>query len=97
MKINIYCSSTLILSCKPLQGILKRTIGSVNINDEEHYFEYLLHGSYLQLTQTPIKSCVRNYTRIYNPSSIIDILYKYYKSKKVIHENIYLLLMVMIA
>ena len=77
------------ISCKPLQGILKRTIGSVNINDEEHYFEYLLYGSYLQLTQTPIKSCVRNYTRIYNPSSIIDILYKYYKSKKVIHENIF--------
>ena len=77
------------ISCKPLQGILKRTIGSVNINDEEYYFEYLLYGNYLQLSQTPIKSCVRNYSRIYNPSSIIDILYKYYKSKKVIHENIF--------
>lgn len=77
------------ISCKPLQGILKRTIGSVNINDEEHYFEYLLYGNYLQLSQSIMKSYIRIFYKNYNTSSILDVLYKYYKTKKTIHENIF--------
>lgn len=77
------------ITCKPLQGVLKRTIGSVNINDEEYYFEYLLYGNHLQLNQSMMKSSIRIFYKNYNISSILDVLYKYYKTKKVIHENIF--------
>lgn len=77
------------ISCKPLHGVLKRTIGSVNLNDEEYYFEYLLYGNYLQLSQSTMKSSIRSFYKNYNTSSILDVLYKYYKTKKVINENIF--------
>ena len=70
-----------------MTGSLLRTLGNIDSNDEQDYFEYLYYGNCLQINQSLLKRQIRTY--INANLNTQHVLYEHYKTKQICYDYVF--------